>query len=131
MVDKIFKSLYPVKDFIEFLKQACYSSINDDGTLITFVINIDVYKHMLFHNMIEQWYETLKPYYHLSKQYYLTRTLTFKHFGTVVRQISRQHRFDFQSKIKYSRSQYTTSYLIHIPYNLLDGWVPDKNNIAI
>jgi len=57
--------------------------------------------------------ETIKNYYHLSKQFYLERKMTYNSFTTILRQICKNNNIMFTSQIKYNESKYNIDYLIY------------------
>lgn len=127
MVDKIFKTLITPSIFLDFIKQWCFVKIIDDH--IMFVLTVEIFKQLKYHHTIEAWYDMLIEHYHISKRYYITRELTYKHFATVIRQLARSLGYRFESKIKYSQSKYTTSYHVYVPMTDMEGWIPEKHRL--
>ena len=70
-----------------------------------------------FHNLLEPFIEKLKPYYHISKLYYISRNLDYNKFTTIVRQICRINNISYTSKICYNKSSYDILYYIYKPIN--------------
>lgn len=71
------------------------------------------YKKGMYNNSISQFCEDIKPYYHKSKQTYVTRKLSYHKFVTVIRQICRYSNISFTSQIKYVNSSYDIPYFIY------------------
>jgi hypothetical protein len=77
-------------------------------------INKAVLKKALFHNAIVPFYACLKPSYHMSKQYYLERAITYGSFTTVLRQVCKANNVRYETEIIYDKSAYETEYHIYI-----------------
>ena len=61
---------------------------------------------------IDKFYESIKPYYFKSKQFYLERDKTYKNFITILRQLTKYHHIPYTSKIIYLKSTYEIKYFI-------------------
>jgi hypothetical protein len=53
-------------------------------------------------------------YYHVGKQFYLTRPLSYKSFTNIVRQICKSLSVMFTSQMKYNESNYNIVYFIYV-----------------
>ena len=95
---------------VDIIKDICILH-GDNENILTF--NNDCYKRMRLFKKVEHVIKILKPYYYESKQYYLTRKMTYKTFCTIIRQICKHVKIKIVSNIKYMHS----SYLIH--YNII------------
>tara|TARA_B110000008_G_C16965472_1_gene561812 strand:- start:2890 stop:3225 length:336 start_codon:yes stop_codon:yes gene_type:complete len=104
---QIFKNVFPLKEFVEFLKLFCLFEKK------CYKITKTTFKKYRFENKVVPFFEKLKPYYFDSKIFYLTRDLNYRNFVTVIRQISKLHHLPFTSKIKYSKSSYNIIYFIY------------------
>ncbi len=105
---QLFKS-YPNKnDFITFIKAHCIK----ERTYYKFTI--DIYKQLLFKNLLQPYLEIIKQNYHLSKQCYLTRKMTYSRFITVLRHLCKILNITYSSTMKYSNSTYQINYLIYL-----------------
>lgn len=104
---QIFKNSFPneiliiLLDSIAFKTDKCY------------VINNNSYKKGIFNETIVKFIEDCKPFYHLSKQKYLERKLTYNSFVTVLRQICNYNKITYTSQIKYDKSTYNIVYYIY------------------
>ena len=78
-----------------------------------YTINNDSYKKGLFTNSVPLFMESCKPFYHISKQKYLDRKLTYNSFTTVLRQICNFNKINYTSQIKYDKSSYDIAYYIY------------------
>jgi len=78
-----------------------------------YIINNDSYKKGIFTNSLPTFIENCKPYYHISKQKYLDRKLTYNSFITVLRQICNFNKIKYMSQIKYDKSRYDILYYVY------------------
>lgn len=77
------------------------------------LVNKYFYKKALISNKAEEILLKLSPYYYKSKQFYLTRKLTYNNFTTILRQICNFHNIPYINKIKYYNSDYIIEYFIY------------------
>jgi hypothetical protein len=102
-----------------FKKQVPNETLNalleDIGTQCDkyYIINNESYKRGLFTNSIPLFIDSCKPFYHISKQKYLERKLTYNSFTTVLRQICNFNKVRYTSQIKYDKSKYDIVYYIY------------------
>jgi len=108
MSNQIFKNAYPNELLIELLNDICVKT-ND-----YYMIDNNSYKKGIFTNKLSEYLEKCKPYYHVSKQKYLERKLTYNNFVTVIRQICNFNKIAYTSKIKYDKSDYNIIYNIYL-----------------
>ena len=78
------------------------------------IINETIYKKAEYTDLIKPFFEKLMPYYHKSKQFYLTREINFSSFITVLRQICKSSDVHFTSKLKYSKSTHYIEYYFYV-----------------
>ena len=102
------------KDFnniilIDFLQKT--SLYNNEKNC--FVFNNESYKKGQMNNYIDTFLLQLKDYYIKSKQIYLERTMNYKRFLTIIRQICKSQDIYIEMKIKYSKSTYEIVYFIY------------------
>ena len=107
-MSQVFKYVVPIAILTELLDKIC-----EPGE--KYVIDINSYKRMKFHLYHTPFLETLAPYYHYSKRFYVERELTYTTFMTIVRQICRIHEMEVQSKIHYGDSTYAIAYVVAKP----------------
>lgn len=107
MSNQTFKKQFPSELLFEVLDNIC------SKTDKYYVINNDSYKKGLFTNSIGEFFEKCKPYYHLSKQKYLERKVTYNTFTTVLRQICNFNKITYTSQIKYDKSNYNIIYYVY------------------
>jgi len=106
MTSQIFKKKYSTESLFEFLESICMK--NDKQ----YVFNTNSYKKGLFNDAIQIFITGLKEYYHLSKQIYLERKMSYNNFTTILRQICKYNQIAYTSQIKYDKSEYEIVYYI-------------------
>lgn len=105
---QIFKQVFPLEILLTFLdKLSC--KVNN-----CYVITNDVYKKAVYNNMLTDFLDECKPYYHISKVKYIEKKQNYNSFNTIVRQICKVNNINFVSKIKYDKSSYSIIYYIYI-----------------
>ena len=92
MKTQIFKELIPNNIVFDLLE-----TINSFKTSKYYTIDILSYKKGIYSNDIQNFMDTIKPYYHVSKQFYIERDLTFPRFTTILRQICKANNIMFTS----------------------------------
>jgi len=107
MNSQIFKQNVPNQLLIELLETIAIKSDK------CYVINNNAYKKGLFNDVILNFIENCKPYYHISKRKYLERKLTYNSFVTIIRQICNYNKITYTSQIKYDKSTYDIIYYIY------------------
>jgi hypothetical protein len=78
-----------------------------------YIIDLNAYKKMLYHELHVDFCNSLMEYYHYSKQFYLTRKLTYNYFTNIIRQLCKSKNIMFTSNIKYNESNYGIEYYIY------------------
>ncbi len=107
MSTQIFKKNVPTESLYSLLDEICLK--NDKY----YILNNNSYKKGLFNETIANFIEECKPYYHISKQKYLERKLTYNSFTTILRQICKFNKITHTSQIKYDKSTYDIIYYIY------------------
>jgi len=110
MSTQIFKEDIPNEKFLGLLEDIGRKSDK------YYIVNNESYKKGLFTNSIPNFIEQCKPFYHISKQKYLERKLTYNSFTTILRQICNYKKIKFTSQIKYHKSKYDIIYCIYCIY---------------
>jgi hypothetical protein len=79
-----------------------------------YVIDATCFRLLKFHSdtLYANFVERLMPHYHLSKQFYLTRELTYNSFTTIIRQICNINGVVFERKNRYNQSMFSTDYFV-------------------
>jgi len=108
MTSQIFRNPISKKHFFTFLSSWC------EKKLIYHELTKTSFKGATFRDLIQPFCESIKDNYHISKQHYVERKMTYKNFITVIRQICKYHHIPFTSQIKYDKSNYEIYYSILI-----------------
>jgi len=107
MSKQIFKKHVPNQMLFNLLEQICLKEDN------CYIIDLNSYRKMIFHEYHISFLEEMKPYYHLSKYFYVERQLTYNSFVNIVRQICKYNNIRYTSKIKYNESKYVIQYFVY------------------
>jgi len=107
MLKQIFKKEIPIQILYDLFEKVCLK------TQKYYVLDINAYKKILFHNYHTEFLKDLLNYYHSSKRHYIEREFTYNSFTTIVRQICKSNMIQFTSQIKYNSSRYNIDYLIY------------------
>lgn len=107
MTKQIFKSYVPNEILFDFLDKICLK------TEKYYLIDMNAYRKMLFYNYNLEFFDKIRPCYHLSKQFYLDRKITYNSFTTIIRQLCKSNNIMFTSQIKYNESKYNIDYLVY------------------
>jgi hypothetical protein len=78
-----------------------------------YIFNNESYKKGQMNNYIENILLQLKDYYIKSKLIYLERTMNYKRFLTIIRQICKSQNICIEIKIRYIKSTYEIIYFIY------------------
>jgi hypothetical protein len=108
MKSQIFKNNIPNEMLFDFLNKTCVKNNNHHS------FDKSAYKKGLFNNEIPMFIDRCKPYYHLSKQHYLEKLITFNSLATILRQICNHNKITYTSKMKYDKSDYEIVYYIYL-----------------
>ena len=108
---QIFKSPFPQHLLFEFLEKFCLKTDR------YYLFDQNAFKVMKAREYQVEFFTLLLPYYHLSKQFYITRECNYNSLTNILRQICKHTNTVFESTIKYSESMYGIDY--HIFHSLL------------
>ena len=106
MTSQLFKENIPMTILYDFLEKICIKDNN------LFIFSKSAFKKAEIYDLLTNFKDTVKPYYHISKQYYIDRNLTFIRFTTVIKQICNLNNVEIISKIIYNKSKYEMEYYI-------------------
>jgi len=110
MTSQLFKRKIPFDLFTDLLNNIC--NVNQNKYVLN---NASFKKGMLDeYKYIITFLETIKEYYYLSKQRYVTNKLTYKSFTTVIRQICKSNEIPYSTEINYVKSSYEIIYYISV-----------------
>ncbi len=104
---QIFKQPIPSEFLFNLLDKICLK------TQKYYIFNKVAFKKGLFTEDILNFIKECYPYYHISKQKYLSKTLTYNSFTTIIRQICNINKTIYTSQIKYDHSSYDIVYYIY------------------
>ena len=107
MSSQIFKQPVPLELLYQLLDQICLK------TNKYYVIDMNAFRKMQFTQLHTKFCSDVLPYYHLGKQFYINREMTYNSFTTILRQICKYHAIMFSSQIKYNESKYNINYHIY------------------
>lgn len=107
MLKQIFKNNVPNEVLFSLLDQICLK------TEKYYLIDLNAFKKMVFHKLHGPFLNSLYEYYHISKQFYLTREFTYNSFTNILRQICKSNAIMFTSNIKYNESKYNIDYFVY------------------
>jgi hypothetical protein len=107
MTSQIFKKLIPKTLLFNLLDLICLKNEKN------YIFNKNSFKKGIFDNKIENFLNECKEYYHVSKQKYLDKKITYNTFTTVLRQICNSNKITYTSKIKYDKSSYDIIYYVY------------------
>lgn len=113
MSSQIFKTSIPIDILFSLLNDICVKMNH------SYIIDMIAYKKGIYNEKIPHFISACKDYYHISKQKYVNRTLNYKTFLTIVRQICNHNKIEYKTKIKYDKSTYNIVYIIFIPNNII------------
>ena len=103
-----FKKKYDSATFLKIIKEYC---IHEKKT--EYIFSPISYKKMQFNKILPEFINSLTPYYHKSKQYYVERKMNYNRFMTIIRQICKINGVSFVSNLKYDKSNYDIYYFIY------------------
>lgn len=112
MLSYLFLKQVPISLLFDLLEKICSKTDH------FYMIDMNAYRKMLFHELHIAFCDNLSPYYHISKRYYLTRELTYNSFTNIVRQICKSNKHHFYTELKYDYSIYTILFFIAVPPSL-------------
>ena len=93
---------------VEFIKE-CIPFKNEKF----YMFNNEAYKKGVLQEDIQKFLEGCKEYYHISKQKYLEKKISYNTFVTIMRQICNFNKITYTSQIKYDKSLYNIDYYIY------------------
>lgn len=108
MTSQIFKKNVPTELLIKLFNDVAFK------TETFYIIDFNAFKKGIFNDLIPEFINNCIPYYHLSKRKYLERQLTYNSFITVIRQICKFNQIQYETKIKYDKSNYEIVYYIYL-----------------
>ena len=106
-MSQLFKKNVEKQDLYDFLESVCVPSEENH-----YLIDNSTFKRAVLTEKLQPFLDTIKECYHISKQFYVTRTIKYTSFLTILRQICKSNCIAYTSKIHYERSDYEIKYYI-------------------
>lgn len=104
---QIFKMAVPAALLFAFLDQVCAQSERH------YVFDMNAFRKIGFHEALRNAFlRDILPYYHKSKQFYVTRKPTYNSVINLIRQICKANNVVFTKDMRYNHSEYTIIYYI-------------------
>jgi hypothetical protein len=103
----LFRSHIPIDYLYDVLEKICVKKEK------YYIIDFNSYRLLQFHDLYADFAERIIQAYKPSKQKYVTRTLTYNSFVTIVRHICRINGIPFDTKFNYQYSLYNIDYYIY------------------
>lgn len=107
----LFRSHIPIEYLYDVLEKICVKNEK------YYIIDFNSYRLLQFHDLYTDFSERIIQAYKPSKQKYVTRTLTYNSFVTIVRHICRINGIPFDTKFNYQYSLYNIDYYIYFTYH--------------
>ena len=107
MLNQIFKTQVNIQLLFELLEKFCI--ITDKY----YLVDMNAYRKLIYYRFYEPFMAQILDNYHLSKQFYVTRKITYNSFTNIIRQICKSNNIMFTSQIKYKESKYNIDYMIY------------------
>jgi len=105
---QIFKLSVPITLLYNLFEKICIKHEN------YYTLNNNAYKKGIFKGDVQQFINDCMPYYYASKRKYLTRSLNYNHFITIIRQICKYLNIKYTNKIVYEKSTYDIIYNVYL-----------------
>ena len=102
--------------FRKFVPPSIMFDLLDKITLKTdkyYLVDMNAYRKLIYNDYHNKFADDLVEYYHISKQFYIQRKMSYNSFTNILRQICKTNNIMFTSQIKYNESKYTIDYLIY------------------
>lgn len=91
-------------------------SQEDISSNIIYYYKIDkiIYKKILFHDLIDNFLNSLKEFYYHNKYFYIERDMNYNNFLTIIRQICNYNGIPFKKQIIYEKDTYSIEYYLFL-----------------
>ncbi len=111
MSKQIFRRPVPMNILTSLLEEICLRTDK------YYLVDINAYRKLIYNEeRCKKFIKDILEYYHSSKQFYVTRDMTYNSFTNIVRQICKVNNVMFSSKIKYIESDYNIDYFVYFSY---------------
>jgi len=106
MSQQLFKNTIPSDLLFHLLEKLCEKKED------VYIFNKSSFKKGIYEKSIPTFLQECLPYYHISKQKYVERKMSYNNFTTVIRQICKSNAIPFTTEMKYDKSEYEIVYNI-------------------
>jgi hypothetical protein len=107
MLKQIFKTEVPNTFLLELLDKICQKTDK------YYLFDMNAYRKLIFYGYYPAFSDSIIEHYHLSKQFYITRKISYNSVTNIIRQICKSNNIVFTSKMKYNESEYNIDYYIY------------------
>jgi len=107
MLKQIFRENVPTQFLFDLLEKVCLKTDK------YYLVDKNAYRKVTFHEYHIEFLQSIRPYYHESKQFYVDREFNYTSFINIVRQICKHNKVEFKYNIKYSDYKYNIQYYIY------------------
>jgi hypothetical protein len=104
---QIFRKNVPNELLFELLDKICLK------TEKYYLFDNNSFRKLVYNNLHPDFLNAITEFYHISKQFYVSRKLTYNSFTTILRQICKSNNIMFTSQLKYNESKYNIDYFIY------------------
>ena len=118
----LFRAHIPIDYLYDVLEKICVKKEK------YYIIDFNSYRLLQFHDLYTDFAERIIQAYKPSKQKYVSRTLTYNSFVTIVRHICRINGIPFDTKFNYQYSLYNIDYYIYFTYHPTPSLFPPLLN---
>ena len=126
MLKQIFRKNVPPNLLFDLLEIICLKTDK------YYVIDLNAYRKLIFHDLHTKLANDMLEYYHVSKQFYATRKMTYTSFINIVRHICKNSNIMYSSQMRYNESKYNINYYIyynHVPSIVIEYKEDGKSEI--
>ena len=107
MSKQVLKKNIPVQMLYELLEKICIKKEK------YYLFDNNAFRKMTFYNLYGDFEKQIIDYYHISKQHYVTRKLTYLSITNIIRQICKSNNTIYTSKMNYNESKYNIDYYVY------------------
>lgn len=107
MPSSILKEIVPTSMYLEFLITNC--NFDERNNLL---LDRNCFKRSKVNETLFPFLSSLLPFYHSSTQHYLTRSITYTRFLTIIRQLLKQSEIRYETSIVHTSSTKEVTLLI-------------------
>lgn len=116
MGSQVFKTIPNYLEVFSLLDEVCVK------TEKLFVVTDITFKQLFYGDRIEKFYDYLRPYYHVSKRFYLEIERGYSGFLAVLRQLCKVFDISYVSKVVHHHGIYSNTLIIYIKRDNWENW---------